>query len=62
MSSNSTHYLVTVRGPWSEAPTVLGIFTSPDDANAAIARAQQDGPMPDRYSVEGWRDDKRVTP
>ncbi|QHF19832.1 hypothetical protein GTU71_02465 [Rathayibacter sp. VKM Ac-2762] len=60
--TSAKHYLVTTRRPWDEAPTVLGIFTSPDDADAAIARAQQDGPTPDRYSIEGWRDDLRVAP
>ncbi|PPH95695.1 hypothetical protein C5C56_16120 [Rathayibacter sp. AY1D1] len=59
--TSAKHYLVTTLCPWDEAPTVLGIFTSPDDADAAITRIQQDGPTPLRYSIEAWRDDERVT-
>ncbi|PPH43453.1 hypothetical protein C5D09_14780 [Rathayibacter sp. AY1C9] len=57
---SSEHYLVTTRRPWDEAPTVVGIFTTSDDADAAVACAQQDGLTPDRYSIEVWRGNQRA--
>jgi hypothetical protein len=58
--SSLMHHLVTLARPWSATLTVLGIFASREDAERAVSEAQQDGPTPDRYSIEAWRNDERL--
>ncbi|PPF18250.1 hypothetical protein C5B92_06970 [Rathayibacter sp. AY1A4] len=58
--SDTEHHLVLVTRLWASAPTVLGIYTTHADAEAAVADDAPTGPTPDRYHHETWRGGERV--
>jgi hypothetical protein len=58
--SDAEHHLVMVTRLWSDAPAVLGVYRTSEEAEAAITADANPDPAPDRYHHETWNGDQRI--
>ncbi|WP_146087061.1 hypothetical protein [Rathayibacter sp. AY1B7] len=59
--SEAEHHLVLVTRLWAEGPSVVGIYSTREDAESSVTEAASEGASPDRYHCETWRGGRRIT-
>ncbi|PPH63114.1 hypothetical protein C5D25_07350 [Rathayibacter sp. AY1D7] len=52
--TNVEHHLVTVSRLWTSAPSIVGIFSTLEEARAVVAALHTEVTDPDQYGLQTW--------